>query len=114
MRPQVSMPRSRARESSPSGSAVAVAIGALYTPVMPSRSSVLVALVAAVVAAGCGSDAGTADVPGVVVGARDWPMPSAPGAGLPAPAAYDTATAGVVRDLVTGLAWRRTAEDAGA
>src|SRR3954452_3867664 len=108
MRPHVSMPRSRARESSPSGSAVAVAIGALYTPVMPSRSSVLVALAAAAltVASACGADA--AD-PGVVVIARDWPMPSAPGAGLPDPAAYDTATDGVVRDLVTGLAWQRAA-----
>jgi hypothetical protein len=35
-----------------------------------------------------------------------WPMPNAAGSGLPNPSAYDTGTAGVVLDEVTGLMWQ--------
>jgi hypothetical protein len=39
------------------------------------------------------------------------PMPNAPGLGLPHPQSYDTAShAGVVVDLVTGVAWQRELE----
>lgn len=36
-----------------------------------------------------------------------WPMPNPPSTGLPNPASYDTSTAGVVIDKVTGLTWQR-------
>ena len=35
-----------------------------------------------------------------------WPMPNAASAGLPNPASYDTSTAGVVLDKITGLVWQ--------
>lgn len=37
-----------------------------------------------------------------------WPMPNPVGLGLPNPQSYDTTTAGVVLDKVTGLMWQRT------
>jgi len=37
-----------------------------------------------------------------------WKMPNPAGSGLPNPAEYDTQTAGVVLDKVTGLIWERT------
>lgn len=36
-----------------------------------------------------------------------WPMPNAVSASLPNPASYDLATAGLVKDKVTGLMWQR-------
>ena len=38
-----------------------------------------------------------------------WPMPNSPGLGLPNPRAYDTSSADIVRDEVTGLVWQRQA-----
>lgn len=35
-----------------------------------------------------------------------WPMPNPASSGLPHPASYDTSTAGVVTDRVTGLMWQ--------
>jgi hypothetical protein len=36
----------------------------------------------------------------------NWPMPNPMSAGLPHPQVYDTATAGIVKDTVTGLEWQ--------
>jgi hypothetical protein len=42
----------------------------------------------------------------------EWPMPNPPSTGLPNPQTYDTATAaGVVVDMVTGLAWQRSVDE---
>ena len=61
----------------------------------------------------CG-DCGNKCATGVACGAGNcgfewalWPMPNPPSTGLPNPASYDTGTAGVVLDNVTGLMWQR-------
>jgi hypothetical protein len=57
-------------------------------------------------AAGDGAPPGDA---GVSPGWAIWPMPNAPGSGLPHPQSYDTSVAGVAIDQVTGLTWQRDA-----
>ncbi|HTA17989.1 MAG TPA: DUF1566 domain-containing protein [Polyangia bacterium] len=53
-------------------------------------------------------DAPTGCISAPWVGA--WPMPNAPSTGAPHPFDYDTSTAGVVVDKVTGLIWQQTVD----
>ncbi len=53
-------------------------------------------------------DAPTGCVSAPWVGA--WPMPNAPSTGAPHPFDYDTSTAGLVVDKVTGLIWQQTVD----
>jgi hypothetical protein len=53
-------------------------------------------------------DAPTGCVSAPWVGA--WPMPNAPSTGGPHPFDYDTSTAGIVVDKVTGLTWQQTVD----
>jgi hypothetical protein len=55
-----------------------------------------------------GGGAGQSEAPPVFQPWALWPMPNPVSAGLPNPASYDTTTAGVVTDKVTGLIWQRT------
>jgi hypothetical protein len=45
--------------------------------------------------------------PTFATGDLQWPVPNAPGQGLPNPQQYDTSTPGVVVDKVTGLTWQQ-------
>jgi hypothetical protein len=81
---------------------------------MPPKSIAGLALAASL--AGCGAggagarDADTDDADEQIASwtaSPAWPMPNPAASGLPNPASYDTSTAGVVVDRVTGLAWQR-------
>lgn len=54
---------------------------------------------------GAAGSAGEGELGDQSSNSAEWPMPNSPGLELPNPASYDTATPGVVRDLVTGLDW---------
>jgi len=57
---------------------------------------------------GQGGDGGAADGDQTrALSYAQWPMPNPASAGLPHPASYDTSTAGIVHDNVTGLEWQR-------
>jgi hypothetical protein len=51
---------------------------------------------------------GTCAQPAFAVGELKWPAPNAPSTGLPNPELYDSSSAAIVVDKVTGLNWQRT------
>lgn len=55
---------------------------------------------------GCDRQRPVAPAPEQAGSHADWPMPNAPGLGLPNERRYLTGSAGVVTDAVTGLAWQ--------
>jgi len=57
--------------------------------------------------------AGDASAPVAASPWANWPMPNPVGSGLPNQQSYDTSTAGVVSDRVTGLMWQGMANTTG-